>query len=69
MNTLVIALVTFVAAFIAHADPGRPVPLAGLYTIVEERRCHVYVLFGKVVATIDEPGLHFLVTQDGPRSA
>jgi regulator of protease activity HflC (stomatin/prohibitin superfamily) len=32
----------------------------GLYTIVQERRCHVYVLFGKVEATISEPGLHFL---------
>ncbi len=27
--------------------------------MVEERKCHVYVLFGKVVTTIDEPGLHF----------
>ena len=36
------------------------VRLFGLYTIVYERTCHVYVLFGKVVATLDEPGLHFL---------
>jgi regulator of protease activity HflC (stomatin/prohibitin superfamily) len=34
--------------------------LLGFYTIVRERRCHVYVLFGKVLAKIDEPGLHFL---------
>lgn len=34
--------------------------LSGLYTIVRERTCHVYVLFGNVVGTIDEPGLHFL---------
>lgn len=32
----------------------------GLYAVVEERTCRVYVLFGKVVATLDEPGLHFL---------
>ncbi len=32
----------------------------GLFTIVEERHCHVYVLFGNVVGIIDEPGLHFL---------
>ena len=37
----------------------------GLYTIVEEGRCHVYVLFGKVVATIDEPGLHILLFKLG----
>jgi len=34
--------------------------LLGVYTIVQERRCHVYVLFGKVVATVDEPGFCFL---------
>jgi regulator of protease activity HflC (stomatin/prohibitin superfamily) len=42
-----------------------PVALAvarifGIYAIVEERECRVYVLFGKVLAVIDEPGLHFL---------
>jgi regulator of protease activity HflC (stomatin/prohibitin superfamily) len=34
--------------------------LSGFYIIVHERRCHVYVLFGRVLAIIDEPGLHFL---------
>jgi regulator of protease activity HflC (stomatin/prohibitin superfamily) len=32
----------------------------GVYAIVEEGTCHVYVLFGKVIATIREPGLNFL---------
>jgi regulator of protease activity HflC (stomatin/prohibitin superfamily) len=32
----------------------------GVYTIVQERQCKVYVLFGKVLLTIDEPGLHLL---------
>ena len=32
----------------------------GLFTIVDERHSHVYVLFGNVVGIIDEPGLHFL---------
>jgi len=32
----------------------------GLYTIVGERTCRVYMLFGKVVGMISEPGLHFL---------
>ena len=32
----------------------------GIYTIVTESRCKVYMLFGKVVAVINEPGLHFL---------
>jgi regulator of protease activity HflC (stomatin/prohibitin superfamily) len=32
----------------------------GLYTIVQERQCKVYVLFGKVALTLNEPGLHLL---------
>jgi len=34
--------------------------LFGVYAIVQERECRVYVLFGKVLGVIDEPGLHFL---------
>jgi regulator of protease activity HflC (stomatin/prohibitin superfamily) len=30
----------------------------GLYVVVDERRCVVYELFGRVRATIDTPGLH-----------
>jgi len=32
----------------------------GIYTVVQECQCKVYVLFGKVVLTLDEPGLHLL---------
>src|SRR5215469_16844594 len=39
--------------------------LFGFYTIVEERQCKVYMLFGKVVAVIDEPGLHLLILKLG----
>ncbi len=34
--------------------------LFGMYAVVGERQCKVYVLFGKVVGELDEPGLHFL---------
>jgi regulator of protease activity HflC (stomatin/prohibitin superfamily) len=37
----------------------------GIYTAVAEGSCHVYVLFGKVVAVIDEPGLHILLFKLG----
>ena len=37
----------------------------GLYVIVQERQCLVYMLFGKVVAVIDEPGLHMLLFKLG----
>jgi regulator of protease activity HflC (stomatin/prohibitin superfamily) len=39
--------------------------LFGIYAIVQERTCKVYVLFGKVLGTIDEPGLHFLLPRMG----
>ncbi len=40
--------------------------LFGLYTIVKERQCRVYVLFGKVIGSISEPGLHLLPLTLGP---
>jgi len=66
METLATAVATFFGLLI-----GVPILSAlargfGLYTIVEEGTCHVYVLFGKVVATLDEPGLHFLWSSLGP---
>ena len=42
--------------------------LLGFYAIVGERQCKVYMLFGKVVAVLDEPGLHFLWTELGVRA-
>ncbi len=38
----------------------------GFYAIVEERSVRVYVLFGKVVAVLNEPGLTFLWAKMGP---
>ena len=40
--------------------------LFGLYATVEERRCRVYVLFGKVLGVLEEPGLHILPLEIGP---
>ena len=40
--------------------------LLGFYTIVEERQCRAFVLFGKVLTVLDEPGLHFLLFEIGP---
>lgn len=34
--------------------------LFGVYTTVRERQCHVYVLFGRVLGVVDEPGLRLL---------
>ena len=42
--------------------------ILGLYAVVQERRYQVYVLFGKVVGTLDEPGLHILPFKLGWRA-
>ena len=59
------AIVTFFGMFILMPMFLGIVRLFGLYTIVEERQCKVYMLFGKVVTVIDEPGLHFLIFKLG----
>lgn len=40
----------------------------GLYTTVRECEAQVFTLFGKVLGTIDEPGLHFPFLLFGPRA-
>ncbi len=65
MEILTAALITFLLLLV-----GVPVLLTfarifGLYAIVDERTCRVYVLFGKVVAALDEPGLHILPAKIG----
>lgn len=60
MDILITAFITFIALFIIVPIFLALVSFFGLYTIVQERRAHVYILFGKVVGVIDEPGLHIL---------
>ena len=43
--------------------------LFGLYTIVNECEAQVFTLFGKVMGTIDEPGLKSPVGQFGAKAA
>lgn len=40
--------------------------MIGLYTIVNEGSAKVFVLFGKVIGVVDEPGLHILPLRIGP---
>src|SRR6478672_8065405 len=66
VGLLAAALITFVGLFLAE-----PILLAlgrifGMYAVVQERTCRVYMLFGKVLGVLDEPGLHFLPAQLGP---
>ncbi|TWU45344.1 SPFH domain / Band 7 family protein [Novipirellula aureliae] len=40
----------------------------GLYTCVGECQSQVFTLFGKVIGTIDQAGLHFPISYYGPRA-
>ncbi len=40
----------------------------GLYAIVRERESQVFTLFGKVIGTLDEPGLRFPLVYFGPKA-
>jgi regulator of protease activity HflC (stomatin/prohibitin superfamily) len=65
LAVLISAVITFAASFVLVPVLLGLLRMFGLYTIVEEGRCHVYVLFGKVVAIINEPGLHILLFKLG----
>lgn len=67
-NVWIVALASFPLWFVVLPILKSLLRLLGIYTIVQERRCHVYTLFGKVVAVIDEPGLHFLWLRMGPKA-
>jgi regulator of protease activity HflC (stomatin/prohibitin superfamily) len=66
-------LIAFVLTFLFAAIGTRTVfgilRLLGLYTTVDECRAKVYVLFGKVIGVIDEPGLRFPIVEMGPQAA
>jgi regulator of protease activity HflC (stomatin/prohibitin superfamily) len=72
MNTLTefltAAAVTFVACLIFVPILFALARLFGLYAIVPERHAFVYVLFGKVIETVDEPGLQLLPLKLGWRA-
>src|SRR5215472_72030 len=60
LNFLIAAAIAFFGPFILG-----PIFLAfcrafGFYSVVAERQCRVYMLFGKVALILDEPGLHLL---------
>ena len=68
MSFIVSALVAFVLALILVPMFFGLQRLLGLYTIVEEGYCKVFVLFGKVMGVIDEPGLRIPVFEFGPKA-
>jgi len=69
MNEFIIAAAsTFIGLFILVPIAFAFARLFGVYTVVRERQCKVYVLFGKVIGQLDEPGLHLLFPKLGLRA-
>jgi len=60
IDFLIASVGTFLGLFVVAPLLSGFLRAFGFYTIVQERQCRVYVLFGKVVLTLDEPGLHLL---------
>ena len=63
---LIAAITTFVVCLIAEPVLKWLMRFFGVYAIVEEGTCHVYVLFGRVMGVLHEPGLYFLWLRWGP---
>ena len=58
--------IVFVLLFLAEWILPAMARLFGIYAIVQERTCRVYVLFGRVIGILNEPGLHVLPFSIGP---
>lgn len=59
-TTLLPPLICFAAFTIGIPMLLAVIRLFGVYAIVPERRCFVYLLFGKVIGILDQPGIYFL---------
>lgn len=66
LQFLIGAFVTFVGMWFVMPIFLFFLRLLGFYTIVEEGTCQVFVLFGKVIGILKEPGLHILPLKIGP---
>ncbi|MBX3056862.1 MAG: SPFH/Band 7/PHB domain protein [Anaerolineae bacterium] len=71
MNIIQVMGIAFFAFFfflIAEPIIRAFLRIFGVYDVVREGTCHVYVLFGKVVAVVKEPGLQWLWLKMGPQA-
>ncbi len=65
-SMLTTAVITFLVLLIGEPLIKWIFRLLGVYTIVEEGTSQVFVLFGRVIGVLREPGLYFLWTKLGP---
>jgi regulator of protease activity HflC (stomatin/prohibitin superfamily) len=68
IGVLASALITLLGLFLFLGILRVLAKMLGFYAIVRERHCLVYTLFGKVVATLDEPGFNFLWAKLGVKA-
>ncbi len=60
------AFITFIGMWFVMPIALFCLRLAGLYTIVDEGTCQVFILFGRVAGILSEPGIHILPLKLGP---
>jgi regulator of protease activity HflC (stomatin/prohibitin superfamily) len=60
------AVITFIAMWFIMPFILFLIRQIGIYTIVQEGTCKVFVLFGRVIGILREPGLHILPFRLGP---
>jgi regulator of protease activity HflC (stomatin/prohibitin superfamily) len=65
-NFWITAGLVFVSLFVAEMLGAVLLQFFGVYAIVRERTCHVYVLFGQVIGILDKPGPYLLWGKFGP---
>ncbi|MBV8216579.1 MAG: SPFH/Band 7/PHB domain protein [Verrucomicrobia bacterium] len=69
MIFILVFIITFFVSIFALPIVLGWLKLISFYTTVNEGQCKVYVLFGKVLGVIDQPGLHLLWLSLGPQAA
>jgi regulator of protease activity HflC (stomatin/prohibitin superfamily) len=65
---LPVVVAAFVASFFVVPILLGVLRKLGAYTIVEEKRYHVYMLFGKAFGVLSEPGIYCPWTKFGPKA-
>ena len=69
MNFIATFIIAFVLSWIAIPILLAFLSIVNFYTTVMEGRAKVYLLFGRVLGVVAEPGLHFLWLRLGPQAA
>lgn len=68
MNSFTVIFTTFILLFILEPIFFALLRLFGFYVTIKEQESRVYILFGKVVGVIDEPGLNIPFLKLGIRA-